>query len=377
MIKNWHRVHRRTGCRIFFDALCVAIFVLPLVATTLVAQQRLLAASELPDAPTPANAPAPATASTDAATGSISGTVEDTTGAVIPGATITLDNVATHTKRVTVSDAQGSFIFTAVDAGTFSLSIQSKGFAPALTPDISLHTGEGYQLPSITLQVTAVASTVRVGPHTQYELAQEQIHAEEKQRLGYIVPNFYVTYLPHPAPLTAKQKFALAARLLVDPYVFIATGVVAGVEQATDTYNGYGQGAAGYGRRYGAAYGDAVSSVIIGAGVLPALLRQDPRYYYKGTGSVRSRIGYALLTIVRIKGDNGRWQPNYSGILGDFASGAISNSYLASSDQEGIVTLTENTLIGFGFRGIGALEQEFALRHLTTHATAPGTVGHP
>jgi len=369
VIKNWHRANRHVGCKIFLSAACVAIFVLPFFAATLFAQQTLLASSELPDAPAPANA------SADTAPGSISGTVADVTGAVIMGATITLKNVASHIKKVTVSDTQGSFIFTTVDAGTFSIRIQSKGFAPVLTPDISLHAGENYQLPSITMQVTAEASTVRVGPHTQYELAQEQIQAEEKQRLLYIAPNFYVTYLPHPAPLTAKQKFALAARWLIDPFTFVNTGVVAGIEQATDTYNGYGQGAAGYGRRYGAAYGDAVSGVLIGAGVLPALLRQDPRYYYKGTGSVRSRIGYALLTIVRIKGDNGRWQPNYSGILGDFASGAISNSYLASSDQEGIVTLTYNALIGFAFRGIAALEQEFALRHLTTHATAPGTIG--
>jgi len=92
------------------------------------------------------------------------------------------------------------------------------------------------------------------------------------------------------------------------------TAAVAGIEQGTNAFGGYGQGAQGYGKRYGASYADLVTSTLIGDAILPSLLKQDPRYFYKGTGSVRSRILYALATSVICKGDNGHWQANYSAI---------------------------------------------------------------
>lgn len=370
--------NRRSTSSTFLRCLCMTGFGLCLLTARLPAQATLAALNELPETPAPqTTAPESASpAATAAEAASIHGNVVDTSNAVIVGATVTLENAASHEKMTTTSNQQGAFALGTMKAGTYTLTIQAAGFAPFTRKDVLLRDGESAPLPLITLQVASVSSTVRVTPQTQFELAQAQVKEEEKQRFLYVIPNFYVIYDPHPAPLTAKQKMGLALRLLIDPYVFIATGAVAGGEQATDTYNGYGQEAGGYAKRYAAAYGNAVSNALIGNGLLPALLRQDPRYYYKGTGSVRSRIGYALLTIVRIKGDNGRWQPNYSGLLGNFASGAISNSYLDASDRAGIVTVTQNALIGFAFQGLGALEQEFLFRHLTTHSKDPGTVGH-
>ncbi len=169
----------------------------------------------------------------------------------------------------------------------------------------------------------------------------------------------------------------LAFRATIDPFHFVNNAINAGWDQWRNNYPGYGQGAAGYGKRFGADYGNVVSGTIVGAGIVPALLHQDPRYIYKGTGSVPSRIGYALLAIVRTKGDNGNWQPNYSGFIGGLAAGAISNSYLPAGDRKAIGNVIGGAFQSFALRGIGTLEEEFLARWVTTHARDKGTIGHP
>jgi hypothetical protein len=295
---------------------------------------------------------------------------------VIQGATITLEDAAGQNKKTTVTDANGSFRFTSVAEGIFAITIQAKGFSPVVRTGISIHTGETYQVSPTTMQVAAATSTVQVGANTQYELAEAQIKAQEKQRFLWVVPNFYVSYVPNPAPLTAGQKMRLAFRSMIDPYQFINTAINAGWDQARNNYAGYGQGAAGFGKRYGADYGNVVSGTIVGAGLMPVLLRQDPRYFYKGTGSIPSRIGYALLAIVRTKGDNGKWQPNYSGFLGGLAAGTISNCYLPQGDRKAIDNVIGGAFQSFALRGIGTLEEEFLARRVTTHARDKGTIGH-
>jgi hypothetical protein len=206
---------------------------------------------------------------------------------------------------------------------------------------------------------------VHVGPLTTVELAEEQIKIEEKQRVFGVIPNFYVTYIPDAAPLTPKQKFKLAWKSTVDPVTFGLTAAVAGVQQAQNDFSGYGQGAAGYGRRFGAAYGNEVSSTFIGGAILPALLKQDPRYFYKGSGSVRSRVLYAMANAVICKGDNGHWQPNYSGILGDLAAGGISNAYYPAKNRDDAALTFENTLIGIGTTAAVNIIQEFIIPRFT------------
>lgn len=360
------------NCVVVSGRLLIGISLLFSFTAKLLAQEEMHAFTELPEAPAPQVAGSP---STSQGTGSISGVVTDLTGAAINGAQITLENLVNHQKRVTASAGEGTFIFPSVEAGAFFVAIEAKGFAPPAVAKILLHAGEDFQLSPITMPPAIVNSIVRVGASSR-ELAQEQIRIEEKQRFLYLLPNFYVSYASNPAPLTAKQKLSLAVRTSLDPSSFVLSGIIAGVRQWRGDYKGYGQGAEGYGKRYGAAEDDIASGVLIGEGVLPVLLRQDPRYFYNGTGSVRSRVRYALLTILRTKGDNGKWQPNYSGICGDLAASAVSNSYLPKGDKEGAVSVVNNALIGFAFRGVVALEQEFLLRKLTTHSKDPGTVGH-
>jgi hypothetical protein len=94
-----------------------------------------------------------------------------------------------------------------------------------------------------------------------------------------VLPNFYVSYVPNAVPLTAKQKFKLAWKATVDPSNFVVTGVVAGLQQADNDFGGYGQGAEGYAKRYGANFADSVAGNFIGGALFPSLLRQDPRYF--------------------------------------------------------------------------------------------------
>src|SRR5258708_12019190 len=196
------------------------------------------------------------------------------------------------------------------------------------------------------------------------EVAEDQIKAQEKQRVLGVVPNFYVTYEHNAAPLSPKQKFELAWKTTVDPVSFGLTGAIAGIQQAQNDFSGYGQGAQGYGKRYGASYADFVAGTYIGGAILPSLLKQDPRYFYKGSGSKRSRILYALANSVICKADNGHWQPDYSAILGTFAAAAISHLYYPA-DSRGAELTFENTLIGIGESAGVNLLQEFVIRKLT------------
>ena len=266
-----------------------------------------------------------------------------------------------------VSDNDGNFNFTGVAPGPFNLSFSSPGFATLKTSGV-LHAGEDFVTPQVQL---VVATTVEVEVHeTQAEVAEEQIHVEEKQRLFGVVPNFYVTYVPNAAPLNARQKFQLGWKSVIDPVTFGIAGAFAGIEQAGNTYSGYGQGAQGYAKRFGATYADFVSGTFIGGAILPALLKQDPRYFYKGTGSRKSRLFYAMVNAVICKGDNGRWQPNYSNVLGTLAAGGISNAYYPASSR-GVGLTFQNAAIGIGGSAIAGVFQEFFSKKLTPHASDP------
>jgi hypothetical protein len=358
---------RRTAC------LYAIVAVLTLFALKLGAQETSRVPEGLPNA---SFSQAATAGSANEGSASITGSVTDTQSAVIVGASITLENAGSDYKRTTLSDEQGSFTFTSVEEGIFSITIQAKGFAPLVKTGLSLHAGEKFHLTPSTMQVASAASTVEVGAQTQYELAEAQVKAQEKQRFLFIVPNFYVSFIADPAPLTAGQKMRLALRTTIDPYNFVNNAINAGWDQWRNNYPGYGQGAAGYGKRFGADYGNTVTGTIIGSGLMPALLHQDPRYFYKGTGSIPSRTAYALFAIVRTKGDNGQWEPNYSALLGNVAAGVISNSYLPSGNKKAIGNVITGSLQGFALRGVGTLEEEFLARWVTTHARDKGTIGH-
>jgi hypothetical protein len=168
---------------------------------------------------------------------------------------------------------------------------------------------------------------------SQHELAEQQLKQQTQQRILSVIPNFNTTDNQNAAPLSPGQKFRLALRSSVDPFQFVAAAGDAGISQAQNAFPGYGQGAEGYFKRFGAAYADQFSGEMWGNAIFPIILHEDPRYYRKGTGSVKSRLFYAISTTVKTKNDNGTWGPNYANVLGNIAAGGLANVYYPSTDR--------------------------------------------
>ena len=188
--------------------------------------------------------------------------------------------------------------------------------------------------------------------------AAEEVKAEEHQRILRVVPNFNTTDIADAEPLSPGQKFQLAVKGGLDPFSFVAVGIDAGISQAENNFASYGQGAKGYGKRFAASFADSFDGEILGNALLPVLLKQDPRYFRKGTGSFRSRFTYAMISTVKCKNDNGRWGPNYSNILGNFAAGGISNLYYPAPDR-GVRLTAERALVDTAEGTLGAVFVEF------------------
>jgi hypothetical protein len=292
----------------------------------------------------------------------LAGIVTDRDGDSIPAARITLAFDA-QSPRTAVTASDGRFAFVNLPAGSYSLSIAATGFAPHQASGV-LQPGDNLNLPEIAL--TSAATTSVDVTASQEDIAEAQVNQEEKQRILAVIPNFYVSYDPNPVPLAPKQKYELALRTLVDPVNLAFNGVAAGLEQATNTY-AWGQGFQGYAKRYAAGYGDTLTDTLLTNAVLPVLFKQDPRYFYKGTGSVASRVLYAAANSFVCKGDNHRWEVNYSGILGSLAAAGISNAYYPAPDRAGAALTFESAAIGTGITAFQNIMQEFVVRKLTPH----------
>ncbi len=328
------------------------------------------AAAQEPAKPTPpVRPPPPPTAAPPAVTrGSVSGTVTDANGTPIVGAHVTLTSGGHASRADDTSDDAGHFHFPGVSPGSFVVEVTLTGFNTRSVAG-TLKPGQEYQVPPLALTIATVSVTVdAVVPVQQLQL--EQLHAEEQQRLFDLFPNFFVSYTWSAPPLTAGQKFRLATKNASDPGNLLLVGTVSAVQQAQNAFPGYSQGWKGYGRRYGANLGNLVSGTYLGGAVLPSLFHQDPRYFYKGTGTLRSRFFYAVSTAVICRGDNGRRQPAFAGMLGDLSAGAISNLYYAPSDRQGAALTFENGLLAIAGDAMNGVVQEFFLRRLTHEAKA-------
>jgi hypothetical protein len=335
-------------------AIFIAVCSLPSFAqsSSSVLPRDLVLESALPDAPTPQEGPS-----------SISGTISATNGTTIANAQLILVGPDGRDKRVLTSGDNGEFTFRYLPGGTYSLTVTAAGLDSFQQPEIVVKANEKLQLSPIVLAVAGTTTEVRVTV-TQVEIAQEQVHEEEQQRVLGVLPNFYSSYIWDAAPLTAKQKFSLALHSIADPVALLGTGFIAGIEQAQDTFPGYGQGAAGYGRRFGAAYGDDAIGRILASAALPVLFRQDPRYFYKGVGSKKERVLYAITRTVVTRGDNGKTQPNYSHILGTLAAGGISNFYHPDGNR-GIGLTFRNEALDTAGNAANNLIREFISRRAT------------
>jgi len=303
-------------------------------------------------------------------TASISGTVLDSTGAVVPDAQISLTLRNGTRLRTVKSGASGEFAFNRIPARTYLLTVEAAGFTRFKTKEFMIAEQQTYAVPEISLSVAGATTSIVVRP-TEV-IAAEQIRTQEKQRFVGVFPNFYVSYIPDAAPLTSRQKLSLATHDTLDWTSFAGVSFGAGLEQASNRFSGYGQGAAGYGKRWGALFVDGRSSDLLDHYVFASLLHQDPRYFYQGTGTKKSRLYHALASAFAARSDSGKTMPNYSYLLGDLCAGALSNAYYPPANR-GANLVFVNAAIGIGGRAGQAVFQEFLGKRLTKNVPDSGS----
>lgn len=191
-------------------------------------------------------------------------------------------------------------------------------------------------------------------PQPRASGAQSEPGQPQNKRILKIIPAYGVVQDPNTPfhPLKSRDKFVLFLHGAADPYNFLVAGTVAGVEQAADIFPGYGQGAKGYGKRFGASLADQASNSLFKNFVFPVLLREDPRYFRKDRGTFIQRSSYAVSRVVVTRRDSGRSTFNWSGALGSLASSGLANSYYPDSDRGPGATFTR---VGIAFGTDAAL----------------------
>lgn len=294
--------------------------------------------------------------------GTVLGRVVDVNEDPVANATVVLPRPdGDHATVVTMDD--GSFAFHDLTPGiAYQITVTAQGYGD-WSSSVTVQPGQEKTLTDIKLRIVAMHRAVTVS-YSSKEVAAQQLKAEEQQRVLGFIPNIFVTYEPHPEPLTAKMKFHLTYKGLTHPTFFAFEAAWAGVEQAANTTD-YRQGAKGYGERFGANLASGASEGLFANAILPSLLHQDPRYFYRGSGTTRSRAWHAVLAPFVCQGDNGKPQPNYSQMGGSLISAALSNTYYPDS-QHGPGLVFTNFGTSMGLHVALGLAQEFLLGKFTS-----------
>ena len=159
--------------------------------------------------------------------------------------------------------------------------------------------------------------------------AQEKTQSgtEDKRILWFFTNHRTTDKSEEAATLTPHGKFTIAWNDATDRAIFLQTAILSGIGQANNSNPSFGQGVAGYSKRFGTTYGDFAVENLLTEGLFPTLMHQDPRYFRRGEGTKRSRLAYALSRAFVTRGDSGRTEFNYSEVIGAATSVAISNAY--------------------------------------------------
>jgi hypothetical protein len=180
-----------------------------------------------------------------------------------------------------------------------------------------------YRISSVGMAVVVTAS---IASCQEASIDPSQEH-ESKHILG-VIPNYDTSpSLKNYMPLTSGEKFKIASKDAFDPGTIVVAAFIAGQAEVTNANRSFGEGGAGFGCYFGAAYADQVIGNYLTEAIFPTLLHQDPRYFRRSTGSGRSRLVYAMGQIFWTHRDDGGTQFNYSEIVGNSVEVAISNAY--------------------------------------------------
>jgi len=298
----------------------------------------------------------------------VSGTVVDPIGTAVTDARVALTTADGTPVQAATTGAKGEFTFPDVPAGSYVVRVDVTGFTPFSTDAFTVDDGGRLlTLPLIVLAVEGFSTSVVV--RATEAIAEEQIRVQEQQRWLGIVPNFYVSYVPNAAPLTSRQKFTLAAHETFDWTAFVGASVAAAIDQSTAAHPGFGEGTSGYAKRWAASFADNRTGDLLSHYVFASVFRQDPRYFYQGTGTTKSRLIHALASAVLARSDRGTTMPNYAQMFGNIGAAALSNVYYPHSER-GASLMVSNLAISLASRAAKAVTQEFLGKRLTTHAPA-------
>jgi hypothetical protein len=219
---------------------------------------------------------------------------------------------------------------------------------PQTSPDSSPLAGPGYS----ESQTQPVQNANQPTQEEERRKAQGQLQQQEHQRVMGVMATFNTTTNKDAIPLSSPQKYQLFFKSATDPWPFLLAGFSSGIDQAENSFPEYGQGMKGYAKRFGASYTDYFTGNLLGNAVLASLLREDPRYFQKGTGSFTGRALWAASSTVWCKRDNSTWGPNYANVLGNLMGAAVSNLYYPEADRtasgtiERGVSVTAEAIIG-------------------------------
>lgn len=312
--------------------------------------------------PSPASLPSASAATPTATAGAVRGEIEYPDQAPIAGAQLTLTPASGPALKA-ISEADGTFVFEQVPPGPFTLRISAHDVETASTSGTLPPSGV-VELPTLTMRLATVHTDVTA--LTEHQAAELEVKTEETQRILKAIPNFMVVYDSEPVPLSTREKFRLSTRTLIDPVTIGVSAAIAGGEQQSNAYPGFGRGAAGYARRFGASVGDGTTGMLLAGAVLPAVFHQDPRYFYRGTGSRGSRLAYVLKQTVEQKGDSGHWQFAWSNTLGTVGSALISETYYPHQPGQHWGSGTGQLFgLSVASTGISNLLQEFVFGRIT------------
>jgi len=296
-------------------------------------------------------------------TATLVGTVTDIRGDVVPEAAVTVDSADGSEHHALSANDSGFFSQPELHPGVvYHISATAPGFILWKSQDVTLTPGQYLELKGIQLNIAMVSETVTATLDTT-AIAAQQVHLQEQQKVLGFVPNFYTTYEKNPAPMTTKLKFELAMHTEFNPITFLGAGFIAAVDQAADTPH-YQQGWQGFGQRYGANYATGFTDIFFGGAVLPSLLHQDPRYFYQGDGSTKSRLTHALTSAFIAHGDNGKLQVNYSSMGGFLISGALAETYYPERDR-GVGLIGTTFAVDLAANMANGVIQEFILPRFT------------
>lgn len=323
--------------------------------------------SELPSAPEPQQTLTAEAGSQEPATsGSIVGTVLDPNGAVVQAAHVQLKRADGTELGSIETGGDGQYAFHGLAPASYRLTISGPGMGSVSLPELKLKAGEFHIVPNATLAVSAATSSITVTADRE-QISQEQVQIAVQQRVFKVVPNFYSSFDWNAPPMLAKQKYVLGLRAAVDPVGFIVVGAIAGAEQYRNIFPGFGGGIEGYGKRYGATYANHVSAEFLSRALLPAIFHADPRYFVMGTGSKKTRAWHAVSSTFITRGDDGSRKINFSTILGELGSGALSNLYFPENER-GARLVYINGFSDIAANAFDNLIREFVLNRFTSRA---------